>query len=103
MTIHHPLGRFAALGSQVLGSFAIWWGFVVTPIYLIGFALMVPHLHEAGLAGMTLPVFLPGVGVILAGLAVVLGLHDSHALRLGLGGVALNALPLAVAILMGLL
>ena len=58
MTTYNPLLKPASVGSLMLANFAVFWGFVVAPIYVVGFGLLLPYaLDGGGVAGpaSTLP------------------------------------------------
>lgn len=95
MTTYNPIQGFVATGALLLGNFAAMWGFLVAPIYLVGFGLMVPDAVR-GVAGPVsgLPIEVPMIGVLLGVAALAISRSVSRAnllpiaLGIGLNGVA---------------
>lgn len=80
----------------LLANLAAWWGFVLTPIYVIGFGLMLPYARAHAPLGseLGLSVLPPLTGLLLA----VPGLTLSSSRVPGVVGTVLNAIPLVVAV-----
>lgn len=86
----HPLNSTAHL----LANFGAWWGFALTPVYAIGFAL-VTQSHEP-FSSMTLPLGLPLAGLVLV--LPALFCHDHDTRIAGVVGMLLNAVPAVLAV-----
>ena len=95
-----------SIASFLLGNFAALWGFIIAPIYLTGFGLLLSYSrhHPAAIGqAMILPLELPLIGLILASLGFLLssgndGQRDGRlASCLGL---AFNGLPMALAVVL---
>ncbi len=107
MTTYHPMRSPVSIGSLLLANFAALWGFVVAPIYVVGFGLLLPYVLDTSPSShptWVLPLELPLIGLILGLLSVALSRCGSerHALAC-FWGVALNAVPLALALVLWLL
>jgi hypothetical protein len=85
----------------LLGNFAALWGFVLAPIYVVAYGLLVSNAHASGgaMAVTQLPVQGPVMGLLLAvaGLALsqVGGSRDGR--TASLIGLTLNGLAVTVA------
>ena len=88
----HPLNSTAHL----LANFGAWWGFALTPVYAIGFAL-VTQSHEP-FSSMTLPLGLPLAGLVLVLPAMLCHDHDTRVAAVV--GLLLNAVPAMLAIVL---
>ena len=97
-----PLDRPISLLSFLLGNFAAIWGFVIAPIYIVGFFLIL----RSG-ATMTLPLVLPMIGLGLAAFGLLLrgGLGDPDRIATApcAWGLVLNGVPTALALALPLL
>lgn len=89
---HHPLNATAHL----LANFGAWWGFALTPVYAIGFALMTQS-HEP-FSTMSLPLGLPLAGLMLVLPAALCS--DRDARLAAVVGLLLNAIPAMLAIVL---
>lgn len=95
MTAHSTMRMFVVRVGTLIGNFSVWWGFCTLPIYVVGFALL-----RQGRWSATLPTELPliGLGLAMAGLTLSGGeRRDSLPAMIGL---AMNALPMALAVLL---
>lgn len=102
-TLRHP----ATIGSSFLANFAAAWGFVVAPIYLVAFVLLLPHAVAGGHGPGTvtlLPLELPLIGLFLGVLSLALGRCGNRSTRGPcLLGIVLNAVPTVLAVVLQVL
>lgn len=105
MRITHVRNPFS-IASFLLGNFAALWGFIIAPIYLTGFGLLLSYSNHHPAAhgqAMILPLELPLIGVILAslGLALSSGSDGERNGRLASSlGLAFNGLPMVLALVL---
>lgn len=85
---------FGHLGALV-SNFSIAWGFWILPIYVVGFGLL-----RQGRWSATLPVELPLIGVWTALVALVISRLAGRELTGGVVGLVMNAIPLALALVL---
>jgi hypothetical protein len=98
-TVRVEDNRVLRWGSFLLGNFAAIWGFVVAPLYLIAFGILLPQVQSAGHSGLILPPTIPLVGVVLAALGLALSEGpEAEGAVAGRIGLALNVIPLVLAV-----
>jgi hypothetical protein len=104
MTTRHALRHSITYIAMLLGNFAAWWGFFVLPVYAVGFVMLQPYRLRAADVAVTegtLPLELPLIGLTLAALGLVLGAEADRQARIPCWlGLVLNAIPLALALLL---
>lgn len=98
VNLRNPL----AIGSFLLSNFAAIWGFVIAPIYMVGFGLLLPQVvAHAGTPGqaMILPLELPLIGLLLgAGGALLSRASGSQHRLVAALGLLFNAIPAGLAV-----
>lgn len=99
MTTTRGIHKSAIHATQLLTNFAVAWGFVLTPIYLILFGLVLPGALGHSTTGpiRTLPLFLPVMGLLLSLPGLLVARGDSRPYAAAGLGLILNAVPLALA------
>ena len=101
-----PVRNPFTLAAFLLGNFSALWGFIVAPIYLTGFGLMLPYarLHQDVLGQpVMLPLELPLIGLILGALGFMLSTSEDHERNgrlASLLGLAFNGVPMALALVL---
>jgi hypothetical protein len=100
MNTSKPLLNTPLIVSILLGRFSVWLGSVVAPIYLALFILTrTQAATRPELAGMTLPVLLPEVGLCLGMTGIFFAfLGRRPTPNVCLFGLALNAISMALAV-----
>jgi uncharacterized membrane protein YhaH (DUF805 family) len=94
--------------AMTLANLAAWWGFMVLPVYLVAFLLILPHqvgLRPEPAAVTTLPLVVPLIGLALALPALALA-RRGHRHDLGPAApiaAVLNGIPAALALALRLL
>lgn len=107
MTTYNPIQKPATIGSLMLGNFSTFWGFVVAPLYVVGFVLILPNVMNHGNTpgpASGLPLELPFIGLFLGVVGLALSRYASRATLLpSMLGIVLNGVPMALALALWIL
>ncbi len=101
MNTNNTLNKTFGISSCLLGNLSLWWGMLITAIYALGFALLLPQAMStsASTPPLALPYEFPLIGLALAVIGGLCARVCHHSVAGScLAGLVLNAIPLTLAI-----